>query len=180
MMGDGYFISANGIVYTKSGFEPPSSVEVGLCREWITLFGYPRATFNRKIGSYWLKHAVEHWAGEYVSNGAFIKAALDLGYRVSPISDSPNAYFNITLPKDKYSMLDFGDEGFGRRNEENIDYRFIKKHWNAKLLKCNDCGWCGQRKDIVTVETKNPYKGCPNCYSRRLVWNDPLIERGAI
>lgn len=57
---------------------------------------------NRRHGSYTLKHYVERWARKngiednYVSNGAFIAAAFYMGFKVVPIVNTPNAYFNIS------------------------------------------------------------------------------------
>lgn len=59
-----------------------------------------------EANSYTLKHVAERWGGDYVSNGALIQAALDLGFTV--LSDArPNACYphincliNVELPKD--------------------------------------------------------------------------------
>jgi hypothetical protein len=56
----------------------------------------PRLTVNRDFDSYRLKHAAEHWAGGYVSNGALIAAALHLGFVVEPIAGSLNAYISVS------------------------------------------------------------------------------------
>jgi hypothetical protein len=65
--------------------------------EW--LLGYDafdrRKTINTSMGSYGWKHKVERDMGSYVSNGAFICAALYLNYKMKPIPNSPNAYFNL-------------------------------------------------------------------------------------
>jgi hypothetical protein len=56
---------------------------------------------DRKRGySYVLKHTAEDYAGDYVSNGALIEAALRLGYRVVPEGwYSPNAYVYLRVDK---------------------------------------------------------------------------------
>ena len=56
---------------------------------------------DRKRGySYVLKHQAEDYAGDYVSNGALIEAALRLGYRVVPEGwYSPNAYVYLRVDK---------------------------------------------------------------------------------
>lgn len=64
--------------------------EVNLCLEWLERVRH-NSTPNR--GSYSLKHDVEHWAGQYVTNGAFIAAALFAG--VPRKLDSPNATFAL-------------------------------------------------------------------------------------
>lgn len=75
--------------------------EFSLCCEWLEGCD-SRKTVNKKFESYGLKHYVERWArrrginDNYVSNGAFIAAAIHMGFNHEPIFDSPNAYFNIS------------------------------------------------------------------------------------
>ncbi len=52
-----------------------------------------RKTVN--LGSYSLKHQAERWAGDYISNGAIIAAAIHLGFRIEPIFGTPNARINV-------------------------------------------------------------------------------------
>lgn len=65
--------------------------------EWLLNYD----SFNRRktiytgASSYCWKHTVERDIKEYVSNGAFICAALYLKYKVKRIPNSPNAYFNL-------------------------------------------------------------------------------------
>lgn len=73
---------------------------VMLCRVWIRIHCHPRKTINKRYSSYWFKHKVEREDHEYIPNGAFIKAAMELGYRVVP--DGPNAFFNIEMNKIQY------------------------------------------------------------------------------
>jgi hypothetical protein len=70
------------------------------------------ARFNRGSTSYGYKHQAEHWhrasgSGQdcYISNGAFIVAALIAGFKVKRCGgfDSPNAYFNMGERKTKPS-----------------------------------------------------------------------------
>jgi hypothetical protein len=49
-------------------------------REWIERNMRPTKTI-RPCDSYYLKHVMERETGKYVSNGAFIAAAISLGYR---------------------------------------------------------------------------------------------------
>jgi hypothetical protein len=56
-----------------------------------------RKTMNRKSTSYGLKHKAEKLAGEDVSNGMLIAAALAMGFSAQPTDfGSPNAWFNIS------------------------------------------------------------------------------------
>ncbi len=52
-------------------------------------------TTNKRHTSYGLKHIAEEEIG-YVMNGAFIAAAVHLGFSFELISDSPNVYFGIS------------------------------------------------------------------------------------
>ncbi len=75
--------------------------EFSLCCEWLQGCK-PRKTINTSISSYRLKHMVEAWARKidrddsYVSNGAFIAAAIHMGFDWKPDFDSPNVRFNIS------------------------------------------------------------------------------------
>jgi hypothetical protein len=90
-----YEVSANGIY----GRPPPvDEKQVALCREWLRAFIRPRTRFNAEYSSYVLKHRVQAWADEYVSNGAFIVAAMREGYRVQP-RGKLNANFNMSFPR---------------------------------------------------------------------------------
>lgn len=63
----------------------------------------------RKVSSYGYKHQVGEFQkrknapDHYVSNGMFIVAALDMGFVVTRIEGSPNAYLNIGTPKPERS-----------------------------------------------------------------------------
>jgi len=65
--------------------------------EWLLNYD----SFNRRktiytgASSYAWKHTVERDVKEYISNGAFICAALYLKYNVKRIPNSPSAYFNL-------------------------------------------------------------------------------------
>ncbi len=54
----------------------------------------PRTQTPRAF-SYKLKHEAEHWAGGYVSPGAFLAAALHLGIPVERIPNSHNARVGV-------------------------------------------------------------------------------------
>jgi len=54
------------------------------------------ANINWRRSSYALKDEVEGWASHYVSNGAFIAAAIHLGYKTGRVGDSPNVCLNIS------------------------------------------------------------------------------------
>jgi hypothetical protein len=78
---------------------PVNEEQVNICKEWIQKFCKERKTINPKVSSYGLKHEVEAWANNYIENGAFIAAAIDLGYRFKQDGDSPNALFTLSVIK---------------------------------------------------------------------------------
>lgn len=77
--------------------------QIGTCAKvakWLKENTLPRKTINRNDSSYGWKHIVEKEIGEYVSNGAFIAAAIHCGFKFSAEGGyCPNAYFNIRTYK---------------------------------------------------------------------------------
>jgi len=61
--------------------------------EWLSQFDKTK-TIRRHSSSYGLKHVMEWASGTYVANGAFIAAAICLGFAFE--QHGPNAYFNIS------------------------------------------------------------------------------------
>jgi hypothetical protein len=77
-----------------------------------------RKTVWRRATSYGWKHQAEHYftaSGhhQYISNGMFIAAAIDLGFVVERIPNSPNCFLNISAT-----------ERYGWRG----DGRFLNRH----------------------------------------------------
>lgn len=103
-----YNVDANGVVskllkrckWTKKWTwdEPPDEKQVAVCTAWLQEHAKPRKTVNRRYSSYSLKHVAERAAGEYVTNGALILAALRLGHDVIPDGpDNCNAHFRASF-----------------------------------------------------------------------------------
>ena len=78
--------------------------DVKICKKWIEEWVTPRKTINPNKGSYGLKHSVEKWSRDYIPNGAFIKAAIELGYKYEEFG--PNAIFNMSFVKARKSPTD--------------------------------------------------------------------------
>ena len=153
----------NDFVLASSGLIPkrlfnidkhgePDNQQVELCEKWISRNCKKAKEINPEAYSYWLKHKVEEWSVVYVSNGAFIAAALNLGYRMRISGDNgPNSIFDMVLllPEKDWSRIrplgfsrwlfkqaklnnhigDFArdaieDEGWPRKAKRFIDYRF--------------------------------------------------------
>jgi hypothetical protein len=90
-------VNAAGLwTLSTAAYRAPGDEEIGLARAWIRQWAEARRTINPRAHSYALKRAVEQWAGCAISNGAFIRAALDLGFRFRrPTPRSSNAVFNM-------------------------------------------------------------------------------------
>lgn len=66
------------------------------CKNWLNKVVKIRS-FNRNHTSYRYKHMVERWADLYVSNGAFIAAAIALDFPIKRThSKSPNVFLPIS------------------------------------------------------------------------------------
>jgi hypothetical protein len=99
-------LSGNGLTSKwQDGPTPVDRGQVDLAIRWLGYHGR-RVTINPKYSSYGLKHAAENTAPilrpnaiPYISNGAFIAAAIHLGYRVVQILDTPNVRINISMKK---------------------------------------------------------------------------------
>jgi hypothetical protein len=84
--------------YTNTNYynEWPDLEMVKLCRQFIKEWLSPAPNCKRKISSYHLKHEVERWSGSYITNGAFILAAVLEGLHQEPTSlNSPNTWLCV-------------------------------------------------------------------------------------
>ena len=80
--------------------EYPERDEIDECIRWLLKFAEPGPTLALRRTSYGYKHTVERWAGRYISNGAFITAAIELGYRWRRVMNGPNAVFALKMKID--------------------------------------------------------------------------------
>lgn len=80
--------------------------EVAAVIDWVTsgkaqITG--RVRINTRVSSYGLKHHAEDDIGWYISNESLIDGMIALGFRAKKCDPkSPNCYFNINIPKEKY------------------------------------------------------------------------------
>jgi hypothetical protein len=75
--------------------EKPCTKQIELARAFLKLFFRRSQNAYKKATSYGLKHTVERYCEHYISNGAFITAALLEGYIVSVSHyTSPNVYIH--------------------------------------------------------------------------------------
>lgn len=101
---DNFVVTEQGLIQ-KEEYDPdkhrlPTQEEIDLCKEWIGNF-CKTGSMNPEAHSYSLKHEVERWTEKeitYVSNGAFISAALNLGYKAQALGNKiTNTIFNMIL-----------------------------------------------------------------------------------
>lgn len=106
-------IQGNGLAPFTVGDKPATLnlEEVNLAIRWLDYHGR-RTTINPKYSSYGLKHHAENTvpalrlgAVPYISNGAFIAAAVYLGYKVSRVRNTANARINIRFDKKEQAKL---------------------------------------------------------------------------
>lgn len=92
----------------------PRRDEIERCKAWIGKYCRRQSAFNFDDGSYTLKTAVESQARDdkcektYVSNGAFVQAAVELGYKAKAIDEYyPNVFFNmkVCLSRDDWKRI---------------------------------------------------------------------------
>lgn len=89
-------IEANGI--NNAGGGPVSEKQVEKAESWIKSHCSETKRVNTSWSSYYLKHVAEEGTGCYISNGAFIQAATNLGYRMhETFENSPNVSFNLSF-----------------------------------------------------------------------------------
>jgi len=123
-------VNANGLGDNRG--EPPDPVEISMAKMFITqCCMHVKHIKLRGSSSYGWKHDAENWfqdgneggsrrphgAPPYISNGAFIAAAIELGYKFKRIDRSLNALFNMShqreakarFRKARYSWRTGGD-----------------------------------------------------------------------
>jgi len=112
--------------YASENDGPPDEEQVRFALERIGQFCRPRKTLNLRRSSYGLKHSVEGWSRtlgrtfeytdtngvrrtsdfQYVTNGAFIVAAMRAGYTAKRTEPGcPNARFNIHIAPEFDKLL---------------------------------------------------------------------------
>jgi len=97
----GAYVTCHGLSVIPG--EPINLMEVSHCEKWIQLYCRPRQSINPFAFSYNLKHHAENWRSglstdsKYVSNGSFIWAALNLGYKFIWDGTGPNCFFDMRL-----------------------------------------------------------------------------------
>lgn len=92
--------------------EAPDRTHVDDCKQWLMKHA-KKKHLPKGLNSYYLKHVVEEAIGHYVTNGAFIQAAIELGFKYSSI-EGPNAFFHIELKLPEDEWMRVKPEGFSK------------------------------------------------------------------
>lgn len=79
-----------------------SQKQIDLCHQWLS-----KATVANppQFSSFWVKHVVENWAGQQISNGALIVAAFEAGFELAKPKNEPGS--NVTIGLDATDLREF-------------------------------------------------------------------------
>ena len=123
-----FMITGDGLIpsfeFNSNRDRPLIPDEIETCEEWLTEYSKTYSKI-RNESSHSLKEKVEDWADTYVSNGAFIQAAHNLGYPIKGIDDGLNAYFGIKLliPEEEWKYVQpigFSRWLFKKQDEDSV------------------------------------------------------------
>lgn len=109
---DNFVVTDRGLIhkehYNSDKHRPPTQEGIDLCKKWIGNF-CKKGNMNPAAHSHSLKCKVECWIEEevtYVSKGAFISAALNLGYKAHALGNkSKDAIFNMILLQPEWKRI---------------------------------------------------------------------------
>lgn len=112
----------------------PKREHIEFCKTWLIENAEKKNVASDDcINSYGLKHRIESSVGAYITNGACIQAAMDLGFRYWRDEDSPNANFfmafkgvkeDIPLKPTGFSKWLFKEEDYGYLPDAEFDPEF--------------------------------------------------------
>lgn len=92
-----FYLSDNGFVNTKAEASTIRDAEcVEMIEEWLKDNVTP-SNKKHKDSSYILKHRVEEELHKYITNGAFIQACINLGFKVERIEGGLNGWIYIDV-----------------------------------------------------------------------------------
>lgn len=69
--------------------------EIVKCMDWLDSFYVPSNRKKDETNSYILKHYVEKYTGDYISNGAFVTALMMKTYTYKTEEDNPNVFIRM-------------------------------------------------------------------------------------
>lgn len=100
--------------------------EVQMCYDWLIMQNIGQRVSHREHSSYLLKHAAEAFADSYVSNGAFLCAAIIAGVPYKRIRNTPNAFVAVRgrrHRKRSYSGWTYRQRSYDMFNPFPPDYK---------------------------------------------------------
>ena len=69
--------------------------EIDKCMEWLDNIYVPSSRKKNETNSYALKHYVEKYYREYISNGAFVTAVMMKNLDYKTVKDNPNLFIRL-------------------------------------------------------------------------------------
>ena len=69
--------------------------EIDKCMEWLDNIYVPSSRKKDETNSYALKHYVEKYYREYISNGAFVTAVMMKNLDYKTVKDNPNLFIRL-------------------------------------------------------------------------------------
>lgn len=135
-------VDANGLVFGKRETRDIDPEQIAICKRFLAQC---KPTRTLRVFSYWLKHVIENWAGyidpggrrhyEYVSNGACIQAAIELGLAVTSAGDSFNAYVGVSRRSvRKLAAAGLGNEWAKDSPGKKLARRLIRDGWRFEYV----------------------------------------------
>lgn len=82
------YVTASGITHDKRAIVEPPEKEVQFCEIWLMKFGKKPKVFFSGYDAKNLRHRVNEHFNIDIKPGALIRAALNLGFRVTPKGDT--------------------------------------------------------------------------------------------
>ena len=80
--------------------------EIDKCMEWLDRFYVSSSRNKDETNSYALKHYVEKYYREYISNGAFVTAVMMKNLNYNTVKDNPNVFIKLhAKPLEEHRFL---------------------------------------------------------------------------
>jgi hypothetical protein len=80
--------------------------EIDKCMEWLDKIYVPSSRKKDETNSYALKHYVEKYYREYISNGAFVTAVMMKNLNYNTVKDNPNVFIKLhAKPLEEHRFL---------------------------------------------------------------------------
>ena len=97
--------------------------EIDAARQFLRECCSQTKTIRPHTSSYGLKHEAERWISRYVSNGAFIAAAVLEGYRLERCRNGPNCFFALASTRQYRAHR---DNHLSRRGSERRPENWVR------------------------------------------------------